>query len=172
MAVHTIRSRATRFNPDEHLWPRVCRSGPDECWEWVGHRTPRGYGHTSALGVVFYAHRAAWESAVGEIPPGLCVCHHCDNPPCCNPAHLFLGTHADNAADKIRKGRHARARSRLEAVPKQRGERNPKAKLTWLNVSAIRAQRLAGMKLGEIADAFGVDQSTISKIVNNHIWFP
>ncbi len=160
------------FNAAEHLWPRIAVNNADDCWEWTGYRLPSGYGQSSVSGVLFYAHRAAWEHAKGPIPPGLFVCHRCDNPPCCNPAHLFLGTHRDNMADMSAKGRKMGSRSKLKNVPKFRGERNPKAKLSWLAVSDIRTQRNAGKKLAELALAFGVDQSTISKVVNNHIWFP
>ena len=78
-----------------------------DCWVWTGARDASGYGsfHMCARGQV-PAHRAAWEFNFGPIPPGLLVCHTCDNPPCVNPAHLFLGTYSDNMQDCISKGRH------------------------------------------------------------------
>lgn len=84
--------------------------GPDECWPWTGGRR-NTYGHGGIRvreGVTAWVHRLAWEFAHGTIPEGLFVLHNCpggDNPACCNPAHLWLGTQQDNVADMIRKGR-------------------------------------------------------------------
>lgn len=86
------------------FWSKADRRGPDECWEWKACRTTKrgGYGQfrvTLAPGknVVLYSHRAAYEATFGAPPVGL-LRHKCDNPPCCNPAHLIPGTHADNTA--------------------------------------------------------------------------
>jgi hypothetical protein len=75
------------------------------CLEWTGYASRRGYGQITIKGLPVGTHRLAWELAKGPIPDGLCVCHSCDNPPCCNVEHLFLGTHAANAADRSAKGR-------------------------------------------------------------------
>ena len=93
----------------ERFWAKVDRSGgPDACWIWTGGRKGRGYGEFYKDHRLLGAHRVAWELAIGPIPNGLDCLHSCDNPPCCNPAHLFLGTQADNNADMVAKGRDAR----------------------------------------------------------------
>jgi hypothetical protein len=81
----------------------------DDCIEWKGARTRDGYGEKWWKGGKKRTHRIAYEWAYGPIPEGLCVLHKCDNPPCCNPSHLFLGTNHDNQQDSLRKGRHANA---------------------------------------------------------------
>ena len=93
------------------FWSRVRRS--DGCWEWIGVRTVKRYGrHTEPLtGRKLRAHRLSWEIHFGPIPDGLCVLHHCDNPPCVRPDHLFLGTDKDNSVDRVRKGRNVPART-------------------------------------------------------------
>ncbi len=88
---------------EERFWARVAKT--DTCWEWQGARLPTGYGRVTFDGENTSAHRAAWILTKGPIPDGQHVCHTCDNPPCCNPLHLFLGTHRDNMQDAQRKGR-------------------------------------------------------------------
>jgi hypothetical protein len=100
----------------------------DACWEWVGARHATGYGALNVDGVVRTAHRLSWEHFNGPIPVGAHVLHRCDNPPCCNPAHLFLGDAKANSADK-----HAKNRANV-----QRGEKSGKAKLTEADVLRIR----------------------------------
>ena len=87
------------------FWSKVDVQGPDDCWLWKQSTDRHGYGQTGHDGLHWSAHRLAWQLSNGPIPDGLFVLHHCDNPPCCNPAHLFLGTQADNMADMVSKGR-------------------------------------------------------------------
>lgn len=109
----------------ERFWSKVDRSGgPDACWPWTRSLHTKGYGQTSVAGVRA-SHRAAWILTNGPIPAGLCVCHRCDNPPCCNPAHLFLGSLGDNNRDRSIKGRSAtgnRSGSRMHPERLPRGD--------------------------------------------------
>lgn len=98
-------TRARRTKTAVDFWARVDIRGPNDCWLWKGGLKSKGYGN---FGHNKSAHRYAYEQTYG---PALkpCICHHCDNPPCCNPAHLFEGTNADNVADRVRKGRSRNA---------------------------------------------------------------
>ena len=122
------------------------------CWEWQRSCTRDGYG---VLGIgrnnQWRAHRAAYEEFVGPIPDGMLVCHHCDNPRCINPAHLFLGTAKDNMQDKSAKGRNPK-----EMVKKQ--------KIPHAEYDKIREIRMGGSSLKELAAIYGVSFGTISAI--------
>ena len=89
------------------FWSRVDVRTPGECWPWRGATNSDGYGRHKIAGVTLNAHRVAWDITYPDqpLPDGVLACHRCDNPPCCNPTHLFPGTPADNTRDMIRKGR-------------------------------------------------------------------
>lgn len=130
---------------------RLVESG---CIEWTA-RLQRGYGMISFRGINRPAHRIAWMLANGPIPTGMHVCHRCDNRRCINVAHLFLGTNADNMADKVGKNRQAR------------GSRHGSAKLTEQEVRDIRAMSAPQRA---IAAFYGMSQSTVSEIKRGELW--
>lgn len=140
------------------FWIKVDCGDPEDCWIWTACRPQhRGYGRFQVGNQLLVAHRVAYELAVGPIPKGLCVLHTCDNPPCCNPAHLWLGTRADNVRDRDAKGRQAHVR----------GEHNGCAKLTNDQVLAIRADHRI---LRKIAADYNVSIPAISHIKTRKRW--
>lgn len=140
----------------KRFWKKVETGGVDECWAWNSSLDSCGYG-TFWLNANVKAHRVAYELTFGEIPEGQHVLHKCDNPRCCNPNHLFLGTHEENMKDMARKGR---ALSRP-------GEKNPSSKLTSEDVMFIRE---SGDRQERLAECFGVTQQTISNIKTGKTW--
>ena len=105
----TTRSGRTRDEWQDHVanfWRMVDVGEPDECWPWTGGGDR--YGKIKVRRMSVSAHRFAWQVANGPIPDGMSVLHTCDNPPCCNPSHLFLGTNSDNMRDMVTKGRRPR----------------------------------------------------------------
>lgn len=140
------------------FWSKVKKAGPDECWEWQAGRT-NGYGIFWMNGKSRRASRVSYEMEIGPIPKGLSVCHTCDNPPCVNPAHLFLGTTADNLADRDLKGRGA----------DRRGSSHHLNKLTEDDVENIRANRM-NLSGRELARLFGVSPASISNIIKRKSW--
>lgn len=145
--------------PEERFWRKVEKRDPDECWEWAGIK-PGTYGMIWCNGSQEMAHRFSYELHKGPIPVGLVVMHSCDNPPCCNPNHLKVGTHADNAWDKASKGRCN--------VPPLHGMASGMAKLTDAQVLEIRA--IKGMTQKQIAQKFGVCLATVSNILARRTW--
>lgn len=148
----------TRQPVQTRFWPKVRVA--EGCWEWLGARQTSGYGafRMSQPRRMVAAHRAAYELTYGPIPEGLVVCHHCDNPTCVRPDHLFLGTLADNSADMVAKRRSCA------------GQRHGNHKLTTAQVAEIRRLYAAGtVSQHKLAEAFGVSQPHIHRIVHRHL---
>jgi len=159
----------------ERFWPRVKKTSG--CWLWTGAKLPAGYGTIGSggrRGASVYTHRLSWEIANGRtVPAGLFVLHHCDNPQCVRPDHLFIGTAADNAQDAIAKGRSA-----PPEITARVGTSNGRAKLTEDDVLAIRSayaslprrRRVKRGSLAVLADRYGVTPNLVSMIARRVIW--
>lgn len=141
------------------FWGRIKKT--DGCWLWQGAVNTTGYGMVSWSGGQknIVAHRLVWKFLKGAIPAGKLVLHRCDTPRCCNPDHMFLGTDADNSADKIRKGRD-----------NTRGEQNIHARLTASVVREIRNLRLVGWNGAQLAARFGITASHACNIWQGKSW--
>lgn len=146
----------------DRFWPKVDQSGgPDACWPWTGSLDGDGYGQISVGGKTVKANRLAWILTNGPLPAGKPVVRHvvCRNPPCCNPAHLAPGTHAENRADAVSDGTISR------------GQQHRSARLTEADVLEIRRLHVEeGLNYRRIARRFGVDESTVRDIVAGRTW--
>jgi hypothetical protein len=150
-----------RSNPAERFWRTVSKD--TDCWIWLGSKREKGYGQfTIYPGRVVLAHRYAWQLTNGPIPPRLNVLHRCDNPPCVNPTHLFLGTIADNNRDMREKGR--------ERKRAPHGSENGHSKLTEDAVRDILMKHADGAALKSLAHSYRVSSTAIWNIVHGHTW--
>lgn len=162
---HSLRTQTyTRRSTADRFWEKVDKRGPDDCWEWQAYRDKDGYGHIrngERNNADESAHRLSYELANGPIPSGMLVCHKCDNPPCVNPTHLFLGTSTDNMQDCSAKGRK----------PGAQGETFYSTKLTNEKVVAIRQRYAAGgVTMYELAAEYGVTAGHICAIIHRKAW--
>ena len=147
----------------ERFWSRVDKTNLNGCWLWKGAKTKGygqvrgrewgGYGQVKNDGKMLYAHRIAFQLTNGTIPPKLVVCHTCDTPLCVNPAHLYLGTDADNMRDQLDRGRRWRS-----------------AKLTKEQVLEIRKLAAEGVANGVLAKKFEIGPPSITRIVSRKSW--
>lgn len=154
--------RGTRGTIEQYFWTYVIPGPFTECWVWSGPTRRAGYG------VLYFhkhrvpAHRLSWELHNGPIPDGLFVCHSCDNPPCCNPYHLFLGKAVDNVRDMDAKGRRVRMGFS--------GETNHAAKLTEPQVLEIRRRFAQGEQQAALAKEYGVTQTHMRRVLHGENW--
>jgi hypothetical protein len=212
-ATTTVPLARTEINLSEkdiaRFWAKVNKDGPTmphmetPCWVWTASTNNKGYGQLMVSKKPLKAHRIAWVLTNGAIPHdgsfhGICVCHHCDNPLCVNPSHLFLGTNTDNVRDMAAKGRHwslikpecaARgdrhsSRTKPECVLRgdahysrhspellARGESNAASKLTADKIPVIRAVYAAGgISHRLLALRFNVSQNTVGRIIRGEGW--
>ena len=147
----------TQESIEDRLYGR-CVEAENGCWLFTGASDSRGYGRIYYEGRLWLTHRVSWTITYGEIPIGLCVCHTCDDTSCCNPKHLFTGTHQDNENDKRNKGRTIR------------GSNQGCSKLTTEQVTEIRLSLKEGIEGAVLAHKYGVARSTISKLKYFQRW--
>lgn len=143
----------------DRFWSKVDPTG--DCWLWTAYTKPDGYGQfTVRKGKFYNAHAVSYALTAGPVPPGMVVCHRCDNPPCVNPDHLFLGTHRDNMHDMSAKGRAVHSR----------GEQQHNARLSEADVREIKSfPERRGLR-AELARRYGVSHTTITKIRSGLKW--
>lgn len=153
---------------EKRFWNKVNKDTKSGCWEWTAGQFPFGYGAIwiNEIGNNELAHRYSWKLHNGEIPDGMFICHHCDNPKCVNPDHLFLGTADDNIKDAAKKNR----------TNKPKGEAHPKHKLTKGQVKLIKKEYneipygyKKDYKISK-AKEYGVTYWAISDVVYNRRW--
>lgn len=146
------------------LWSKVEKKGPNECWHWNGYKNEDGYGRTWINDKGYYAHRVIFNlafpnviqlSAPKDTDETGFLLHKCDNPSCCNPNHLFVGNHADNMADKVKKGRAADFS----------GDKGPRCKLTMEQANEIRQRRKNGISAKQLAVESGISLSSIKTLL-------
>lgn len=144
------------------FWSKVAVGAPDECWPWLASTNGDGYGYFYARGRRDGAHRAAWEIRNGQRIGKKLACHTCDNPSCCNPAHIYRGTRQDNIRDAIERGQHW--------TSDQAGEANGNSKLTADDVDQIRSLMARGAAVKAVAESYGVSGATIYAIRSGKAW--
>ncbi len=154
----------------DRFWEKVRIGSEDECWPWTAATSNRGYGlfgRYDKRGGLVLATRMAFRMFYGGDPYPCYVLHQCDNPLCCNPEHLFLGTKSDNMQDCLSKGRHYSV-----TLPELilRGEAHGMARLTNSDVVAIRAHKVSPEAVATLAKQYQLNASTIRRIRARRLW--
>lgn len=183
-----------QITEQERFWSHVNIGSTEDCWEWQGAKDPNGYGRCGWRGKTMLVHRVAFLFHHGNLSPDLFICHACDNPSCCNPNHLFSGTHSDNMKDMVSKGRdmfhqhpelirrgerhwtkihpNRIARGEKCSILKHpelyRGEKHGMAKLTEKEVLEIREHPKEKIQI--LADRYNVSTHTIEAIRYRRLW--
>jgi len=148
----------------DRFWRKVNKTA--SCWLWTGAKNEKGYGVAWDGKRTHMAHRVSFMLTQGYMP-ALCVLHHCDNPACVNPAHLFLGTRADNNRDMCAKGRHAKKKPGSQ----RRGAEHHAAKMTPDTVREMRREYAAGgISYSMLAQKYGLALGSTYRIVNREVW--
>lgn len=162
------KSRRTESEITEDFWARVDRGSPDKCWEWKAGRNGKtklqSYGVFWACRIRHKAHRFAFEISIRKLKHGELVCHTCDNPPCCNPAHLYAGSNRDNVLDCIKRGRRnmERGTKRYNAVLDDRKVREIRQR--------YQKRKVGGMGIDRLAEIYGVGRTMIYAIIMRRRW--
>lgn len=152
------------------FWDRVIPN--EDCWDWTGNLTVAGRPRFKSNGKTYAGHRVSYEIHKRIIPRNLCVCHTCDNPKCCNPDHLWLGTHAENQHDCFLKGRRAKGLKNGHYTKPEstaRGEQHKRSKLIENDVRKI-LKIGATMPQRQIGEMFNTPQTNISRILRREAW--
>jgi len=149
------------------FWAKVDRSqlSPGGCWIWTAAKNEHGYGKVSVggrMGRPEKSHRVSLMLSGVDVTDRL-VLHRCDNPPCVNPAHLYVGDHKKNTADMISRGRY-------RGGGKHRGSEHPSSLLNEKQVRTIRTMLASGLQPATVAEHFGISSSHVSMIKGNRIW--
>lgn len=156
ICISDFQSRYIRF------WSKVNIKSDDECWEWTGTKNAGGYGTISMNKKRYLCHRVSFVLTHNmDLLPEFIICHHCDNPKCVNPKHLFMGSHADNAQDRAKKKRQGTDRGGVT--------RSGKLPYTELLFEEIREKYKGGFKQKEIESIYGISQGYIARIIHNEV---
>lgn len=159
-----------KANTSEKFWSKVHFGESNDCWEWIAYKDKDGYGNFRIKDyrgrhTMIGSHRYMYKMVVDDFNDDLLCLHSCDNPPCVNPNHLWIGTNDDNIQDMIKKGRNV-----TYHLPPMVGSKHPKAKLDEEIVRRIKEKILSGVKQRAIAKEYDVYETVISKIKKGVLW--